>query len=519
MITFPKKERGGIGLGNQESVHIFRDPPKSIHTRKKERINEGDVTYMTRENQDRISDNIMQFARGVNPMVSVSYNTHGGGGAKLSSTLIQPQAHNSYKVDKKFIPPIFRQEDLLPLSRQKRDLTTVQTKASSPYLYSSNNNEYSIDYEPIKKVIHINPMYNSTSGEQYQFGGNVVLNAKRELYNIQSNLVVPTNIYNLHPQEELQLASKTSAGHITTYKSPPNIYTRQPQEELQLASKTSAGHITTYKSPPITITQFAEQELKLPTRTLTGPVTPYNSAPIIINTHPDNQNVQNGIIIRPSVSVSTNVGVKQTISVTDLHNHQVTREIIDQPIRSYLSPTFNVAFYDPLTTQYREIELPQNIKEQITVDLAKNAPIQLFNQGDGGLIKLKDYEWSIHNTPIGNSTLIIESQDRPEIYLTKNTPTYSVTAQMESKLRLNPDVNAPILENNRPIVSINSLPNSINFTDNLSREYKLPPSLSVGGFANHGVNPSMYSTQNYNPTTYSKNQSNKDYIREQIKNL
>ena len=144
MITFPKKERGGVGLGNHEGVHIFRDPPKSIHTRKKERINEGDVTYMTRENQDRVSDTIMQFARGVNPMVSVSYNSHGAGGARLSSFTNQPQAHNAYKIDKKFIPPIFRQEDLLPLSRQRRDLTTAQSKASSPYLYSSNNNEYTI---------------------------------------------------------------------------------------------------------------------------------------------------------------------------------------------------------------------------------------------------------------------------------------------------------------------------------------------------------------------------------------
>ena len=489
MITFAKKERGGVSVGSPEAIHIFRDPPKSIHTRKKERINQGDVNYMVRENQDRISENILQFPRGVNPMVGVSYNTHGGGGSTLSCVKNQPQAHNAYKVDKKFVPPIFRQEDLLPLSRQRRDLFSLHSKIVAPYVYYDTNNEYNIDYEPVKKVIHINPSYNPTSGEQHQFHDNVVLNEKRQLYSMQTNIVMPNKTYETQTEKEMKLESKTSAGYIN----------------------------------------------------------PYNSAPMTLSSQPDNQTIQNGIIIRPSVSVSTNAGVKQTISVTDLNNSQVTREIIDQPLRSYLPSTFNVAFYQPHTEQYKEVELAQTIKEQIAVDVTKNAPIQIYSDGDKGLIKLKEYNWTIHRTNAGNSTLIIETQDRPELYLgkntpahsvsthmeskmrlnhdvnaptlDKNTPAHSVTSHMEAKLRLNPDVNAPILDNNRPIVSINALPNAINFTDNLSREYNLPPTLNIGGFSNSGTDTTMYSTQNYNPITYNKRQSNKDFIKNNIRNV
>ena len=62
-IQYPKKFRGGINAAGPELNHIFRDPPKSIYTRKYEPVNVADVMYMTRpdgvgSDPTRINENI-----------------------------------------------------------------------------------------------------------------------------------------------------------------------------------------------------------------------------------------------------------------------------------------------------------------------------------------------------------------------------------------------------------------------------------------------------------------------------
>ena len=443
MIAFPKKERGGSGLGSHEVSHIFRDPHRSIHTRKKERVGTADVNHMTRENPDRYSDAIQKFARGVNPMAGVSYAT---GGAKLTSRATQPQGHNAYKVNKKFVPPLIRQEDLLPLSRQRRDLTSVKSNIKSPFLFIQTVNETKIDYEPIKKTIHINPQFQrSSGGMQNQFSDNIVLDVKRQNYSMQTGAVAPNKTYNVQNGQEWDLKTKTKAGSVQSAV----------------------------------------------------------NAPLSQHQSPDASTIDKGIIIRPSVSASTNKGVSATIQVTDLNSRQVTREIKEETLRGYLPSTYKIAFYNPITKDYKEMKLPENLKEKIVADVNKSAPIFVRSEGDNGLIKLKDYNWAVHRTNVGSSTLFIESKERPEIFLRNDPTIVSVSAQVEAKLRLNAPVNAPILEGNRPVISVGAMPNAVNVSDNMNRDFNLPPSLRVGGFSNHGVNPSKY-IKIQNPTTLTR---------------
>jgi hypothetical protein len=127
-MSYQRPKWQSYTLPSWERPNILRDPPKSVHTKKKERVEMGDVTFMIRNDDSRINEGISYLARGVNPMVDVSYSNYGGNGAKLTS-MPTLAATNPYKVikDGAFRPPIMTQEDLLPLSRMRRPETAATT--------------------------------------------------------------------------------------------------------------------------------------------------------------------------------------------------------------------------------------------------------------------------------------------------------------------------------------------------------------------------------------------------------
>jgi hypothetical protein len=115
------------------NMNIMRDPPKSITTRKIDKVGETmAISEAIDASGDRTSEAITRYAKGVNPMVSVSYSDHGG--KSLNSSNITGQAFLPYRVvrDGAFRPPVRRQEDLLPLSRMPRIWTTARTQPYVP---------------------------------------------------------------------------------------------------------------------------------------------------------------------------------------------------------------------------------------------------------------------------------------------------------------------------------------------------------------------------------------------------
>lgn len=132
-VTLPSVE-GGLG-----SMNILRDPPKSIMTRRIDKVGEtSSITEMIDLSENRSSEAISTYARGVNPMVSVSYGNEGnnggqkvGGSGKGSYNLSIGNGKLPYRIMDQgaFRPPILRQENLLPLSRLPRTNTTAFTKA------------------------------------------------------------------------------------------------------------------------------------------------------------------------------------------------------------------------------------------------------------------------------------------------------------------------------------------------------------------------------------------------------
>lgn len=103
------------------NMNILRDPVKSVFTRRKDKVGDTQEILLAQEDSgDRIAECINVYARGVNPMVSVSYDNYGTNAGMRSSL---SQKSGGVKLPYKpevFYPPVFRQEDLVPLSRQPR---------------------------------------------------------------------------------------------------------------------------------------------------------------------------------------------------------------------------------------------------------------------------------------------------------------------------------------------------------------------------------------------------------------
>lgn len=151
MDALSRMNKAPFTLPSWDQVNILRDPPRSIHTRKKERVEAGDITHNIREMKDRTSDNILRFARGQNPMVSVSYSNHGTNSSGV-------EASNPYKVvrDGAFRPPMLRPvEDLQPLSRRKFERPARQTAkgVNVANFQFKNLSEQTIDKEVLKGSI------------------------------------------------------------------------------------------------------------------------------------------------------------------------------------------------------------------------------------------------------------------------------------------------------------------------------------------------------------------------------
>jgi len=150
MIQYPKQEH--VTLPSVESwgtnMNILRDPPKSLFTRRVDKVSATqEITRMVGEDSgDRICEMIKVYPRGINPHVSVSYSNYGTNGGQNRQTngwaargnkvccdgrsVIGGQAKLPYQILNygSFRPPVFRQEDLLPLSRLPRTNTRAWTQ-------------------------------------------------------------------------------------------------------------------------------------------------------------------------------------------------------------------------------------------------------------------------------------------------------------------------------------------------------------------------------------------------------
>ena len=174
-VTLPSVDNGWLNNKN-----IIRDPPKSITTRRIDKIDSTQiVTDMVEDNGSRICGNILKFPRGVNPAAEYTEQLpHNGVGA---SSTIRDNSNNppTFRSDPgygfhsqftrgsggylsrrlmmysgAFRPPIYTQEQLLPLSRQPRKRTSCVTH---PEMISYAERPTDIDMQKIIKEYVLQP--------------------------------------------------------------------------------------------------------------------------------------------------------------------------------------------------------------------------------------------------------------------------------------------------------------------------------------------------------------------------
>lgn len=231
-VTLPSVEAWGTNM------NIVKDPNKGIFTRRKDKVGDTQEILLAQdESGDRISECINVYARGVNPMVSVSYDNYGNNGGGGSRSYFGKQAVSLPYKPEVFIPPIQRQEDLLPLSRMPRnwfyaftnpELPNVIQKMSCPEERSaieSKKLDYTIDTNKqyIKELPQIvsetqpqvhdkimNIQTNSTKSNQHQgqfhdkMEKNISkINQNKKIYEAFTNSSAPYKKYSI-PNTDIQ---------------------------------------------------------------------------------------------------------------------------------------------------------------------------------------------------------------------------------------------------------------------------------------------------------------------------
>lgn len=117
------------------NMNILRDPPAAKFTRRKTKVGDTQQVLLAQEDSgNRIAEYINVYARGVNPMVSVSYDNYGNNGGQRPNHIGKGVGVKLPYRPEVFRPPILRQEDLMPLSRQPREWFYALTNPSIPQI-------------------------------------------------------------------------------------------------------------------------------------------------------------------------------------------------------------------------------------------------------------------------------------------------------------------------------------------------------------------------------------------------
>jgi hypothetical protein len=198
-IQYPKKFRGGINAAGPESNHIFRDPPKSLYTRKYEPVNVADVMYMTRpdgvgSDPTRINENIQYIRRGINPMVKVMYGN--AGAASTNSSLGNFQVSNPYKIEV-VRPPMYPIQTLVPISAPRiHQNYSISTNSSiNPRITSDKIDQTAVKYttNTRKNISSVRPSVSSTLTKNNSLLNDIItsnfINFNKNDYGVSTNIV------------------------------------------------------------------------------------------------------------------------------------------------------------------------------------------------------------------------------------------------------------------------------------------------------------------------------------------
>lgn len=209
-VTLPSVEgwRGNCGLS------ILKDPPKSIHTRRIDKVGENmDIVKMIDESGDRVCEAISLYPRGVNPFKAVEMQNYGTAGGQRSCSK-NGQAYLAHRV--------MRDGDFRPIPMdgvQNARLTALSRLPRTAISQSTNIG--SVKYSQL-----INPSCKSLR----QVKNECVQGCARPtmVYRIESELTEPFQAKRVKEQDHIRYSTHSGVG----FRDVSNIVNKTPNNSI-----------------------------------------------------------------------------------------------------------------------------------------------------------------------------------------------------------------------------------------------------------------------------------------------
>jgi hypothetical protein len=483
-VTLPSVEAWGT------NNNILRDPPKSIMTRRIDKVNQdGAINDMMYDSGDRFAEAINVYARGVNPMVSVSYGNANGAPVKQPYRIIRDNA---------FRPPILTQEQMLPLSRQPRNNTKVITnKAFTDYSQrvtcpAPDSGRY-FKEQPINPIVIPNKYMKISVPTEERFSQN---HFKEQP--LKSTII---------PNKSLKISTPIKEGFITGH------FRDETLKATVIANKSM--NISSEAKDGFTTGHFREQVLK-------ATVIPNKSVKIEVPV--ENHFVVNYVNDNPiTTSALTNPNALGNIQLENqTPNGQVLDEMLQfiQPInprgiekQNYIHDDIQLNRTMPMTSAMSQKTANINVVSgpDTELQLSRTMPMtsaMSHKTSNINVVSGPDNELQLSRTmpmtsAMSHKTANINVVNEPdtELQLSRNIPEYKVISNGKSNVtRLADDHNTNYKLSSKIIAtSVITNKTDVNGTTEFTRDVKLAPSLNQGGYMGSQGIPLTGRTMQYNP--------------------
>ncbi len=453
-VQYPKQEH--LTLGSVEGwgtdMNILRDPPKSITTRRIDRVGDtSDITQTIDVSSDRVTDSINLYARGVNPMVSVSYGNYGTNGGRVgditqTSGRAQPRLPYPIMEGGAFRPPVRGPRDLLPLSRLPRAMIADVASGVNKPDYSKTS-QYLGELRAVKDLLNA---YDIQPNKVGSISKNLIENFKMD------NAINDKHI-------NIDVSSGVRSRDITSFtRDHVDVYKGASEDALSAFASSNLSRsdgAQTLENFELTPSKYIQDSLNYEAYTNLSRNQPQGLDNINLDT---SKTVQDALNYEAMTNLSRNR--LQGLENIHLDTSKTVQDALNYEAVTNLSSNINVKTLDELNDKGRRVTVKDNI-----IQYERNAGIK------------------------SNVTFLNDiAQHNPTLEM--RGPQFSVEAQ-RSDARVHRRVdhqNEISFKQSRPMASVKANItkiedfNSINLS---SREAHLPPTLQKGGFSNSGVKP------------------------------
>jgi len=515
-VTLPSVS-GGLG-----SMYIQKNPPSSIHTRRISKVGEtSSLTSLIDDSGDRINEAILNYARGVNPMVSVSYGNQGNGtmNGNVTSNSAKPMASMPNRIMDKgdFRPPIYDRRELLPLSRLPRTTTSSFTQPSF------------VDYSKSKAE-------GVTSDK--------TIGIKKEMLNKE---IQPTRVYNIQPsaiepyeikyiiQNPLRISAKSGVRTMdltNTENQKPynNILTSPIQIDFNInknINNNSKAHVFDmdtgrYLQDTLHSDVRSNMNRNKNTNEVTMDTNRYLQDPLHSDVRSNmNRNkemnevtMDTGRYLQDTLhsDVRSNMNRNKEMNEVTMDTNRYLQDTLHSDVRSNMNRNKEMNEVTMDTSRYLQDTLHSDVRSNMNGNKKQNNTNEMINFHVG----VKD----INNINYNTSKSGYEKNEyiHRDIELSRKIPEGDMTTNIRYNVYNNQDTDNMYIPEYKRNIPLTSAITNIGFNNienkefEINREYNLKPTLILGGMESKGVVPK----QNMNDFFKEHSENPKDIMRQKV---